>query len=213
MVAALWSSMRLLWPQWLVKLWLRGSAGRQRWCSWQLHCSAENFFMCSWCCLWCDLAFLSSSIWMIKSFPFGADWRGSQACWETNIRGKSAVGRLEVSVAHRHTWPEGGGRDKIWRNSALSYWVIELYTHSIPKRDPTNIEMAKVRFIMFLSTWYEWKLWIVTLSVNICVWVTSDFHQQQWCSLRKRSNHLSSRLSDVVFILPKQPPHCTLPIS
>lgn len=50
--------MRLLWPQWLVKLWLRGSAGRQRWCSWQLHCSAANFFMCGWCCLWCDFSLL-----------------------------------------------------------------------------------------------------------------------------------------------------------
>lgn len=58
MVAALWSSMRLLWPQWLVKLWLLGSAGKQRWFSWQLHCSKKNFFMCSWCCHWCDLAFL-----------------------------------------------------------------------------------------------------------------------------------------------------------
>lgn len=143
MVAALWSSMRLLWPQWLVKLWLRGSAGRQRWCSWQLHCSAENFFMCSWCCLWCDLAFLSSSIWMIKSFPFGADWRGSQACWETDIRGKSAVGRLEVSVDHWQTWPEGGGKDKIRRNFALNYWVVELYTHSIPVRDPTSLQWQR----------------------------------------------------------------------
>ena len=71
MVAALWSSKRLPWPQWLVKLWLRGSAGRQRWWSWQLHCSLKNFFMCSWCCPWCDLAFLSSSLRMIKSCPLG----------------------------------------------------------------------------------------------------------------------------------------------
>lgn len=76
--------MRLLWPQWLVKLWLRGSAGRQRWCSWQPHCLVGNFFMCSWCCLWCDLAFRSSSLWIIKGFSFGADSCGSQACWEQN---------------------------------------------------------------------------------------------------------------------------------
>jgi len=99
MVAALWSSMRLFWPQWLVKLWLRGSAGRQRWRSWQLHCSAENFYICSWCCLWCDLAFLSSSIWMIKSFPSGADWIGSSACWEMNIGEQTLVGRLRWRVS------------------------------------------------------------------------------------------------------------------
>lgn len=52
--------------------WLCGSAGRQRWCSRRLHCSVKNFFMCSWCCLWCDLAFHSSSLWIIKkSFSFG----------------------------------------------------------------------------------------------------------------------------------------------
>lgn len=39
MVAALCSSMRLPWPQWLAQCWPPGSAGRQRWCSWQLHCS------------------------------------------------------------------------------------------------------------------------------------------------------------------------------
>lgn len=87
MVAALWSSMRLLWPQWLVKPWLWGSAGRQRWCWWQIHCSVENFFMCGQCCLWCDLAFLPSSLWMIKVFPSGDDWRSrsSWSCWEMEI--------------------------------------------------------------------------------------------------------------------------------
>lgn len=71
--------------------WLCGSAGRQRWCSRRLHCSVKNFFMCSWCCLWCDLAFHSSSLWIIKKKLFFWGWTGSLACWGRKVKVKIFV--------------------------------------------------------------------------------------------------------------------------
>lgn len=76
--------------------WLCGSAGRQRWCSRRLHCSVKNFFMCSWCCLWCDLAFHSSSLWIIKKKLFFWGWTGSLACWGRKVKVKIVIFDIDV---------------------------------------------------------------------------------------------------------------------